>query len=143
MYRSRKLCNFYHPLNDTISDEKRVRYHKAYNDRQLELQSQCTEGIVKELIARRIEDRYICETCGVMLANTELILKHNNHKIKQGLTNDDLNSPTILLRPQDDNTGQAVCYIQWNLCIMVTLVTYKSGCYTEVTLLYSQVYMYN
>ncbi len=29
--------------------------------------------------------------------------------------------------------------IQWNLCIVFTLVTYKSGCYTEVTLLYNQV----
>ena len=35
-----------------------------------------------------------------------------------------LNSPILL--------------IQWNLCIMVTLGTNKSGCYTEVTLLYSQ-----
>ena len=98
-------------MKDVLTDEKRARYRKAYTDRQLELKSQCLEGASELLLAKAIEDRCVCGKCGVLVVNKEIQTVHNDHGIKRGLTNYELKSPTTLLRPQDDNNGQAVRYV--------------------------------
>ena len=108
-YRSRKMCRFYHSLDDELPADKKERYHRAYTEHQSMLQALCVaEAARKSLLIEKASDRSLCENCGVLLVNEQIAGVHSEHRIKQGLEEQELNSPTMLLRPQDDNKGQAV-----------------------------------
>ncbi len=113
-YRSRKICSFYHLANDLLSPEKREQCKQTFTEYQSRLISQCNRGTIeasKQLLKKKCEDRCVCVTCGVLLVDGETEKVHCEHQIRSNLTNKELISPTMLLRPQNEDQGQAVCML--------------------------------
>ena len=50
-------------------------------------------------------------TCGVLLVDGETEKAHCEHQIRLNLTNNELITPTMFLRPQNEDQGQAVCML--------------------------------
>ena len=109
VYRSRKICNFYHPTNEPLTEEKREKYHLTYSRYQLELTSQCTPEVVKRLMLMKRNERCLCEDCGLFVMDEDKENAHAGHRIRHTLTDNELMNPTLILRPESDNHGQAVC----------------------------------
>lgn len=111
VYRSRKQCNFYHPTKNQISTDKRQQYYKHYTEYQESLLASVINGALDIVLRMDSAERCICETCGVLLINERMMDDHSGHTLRHGLCEKQLLTPTSLLRPHDDNKGQAVSLI--------------------------------
>lgn len=115
VHRSRKGCQFFHYLDQPLSDEKREQYKLLFKQHQLSLISSQTVSLSSSIIPSSCFS--FCTECSLLYRreDKESDVHHTHHVHRDTLTDSDLLHPTTLLYPRSDNKGQAVSIICLNI----------------------------
>ncbi|XP_076759047.1 rRNA N(6)-adenosine-methyltransferase ZCCHC4 [Xylocopa sonorina] len=107
--RERKICKFYLKEGEKLTkqqtakwEQERKKYASRYNHRSLYIR-------FNEVMGAPADRRLYCFTCDqLMLKNEGYALdKHENHHLKEGLTDYQMKHPTEILKPLENSKQEA------------------------------------
>lgn len=104
--RSRKDCNFYHPLKEAIDPKKQETSKKLmlanYHPPHAELFQR-----LKKIRELEPQQRSYCVTCNKLLLSKERAKEHKSHSIFSGLQNKQLKQPSKFIPPLSNKHAEA------------------------------------
>ncbi|KAK0164843.1 hypothetical protein PV328_003415 [Microctonus aethiopoides] len=122
--RDRKLCNFYlekgqdlTKIQKNVWQEKIKKISQSYNHRRCYIK-------FNELLCTQPEKRIYCHTCEKLMSSDECV-KHKDHEIISGLSDEQIRNPSTLLKPLTNPKKEAQYLFSKKSVIDITNILVK------------------
>lgn len=108
VHRDKRYCPFFY-WADEITEEKKTRLKAEFESKRPHLDRQQLCKRLEAVKEAAPSVRRYCHTCETFLLELEWE-KHEDHNVKEGLLNEELNHPSSFLVPLDNRKSQAQYY---------------------------------